>query len=172
MDRFDCMKALVTAIDEGGFAAAGRKLGLSRVQVSRLVTALENHLGAQLLVRTTRTMVLTEAGQVFAERARVLVSDLEDVEAASVDAYHVSGPESTQLVVNLSRKVLGHAGLFIELQRRRLYSWVWCTSTVMGGCRRVTLSRVLALAVCPLPTLHWSLCSSIRPGVQRRHTHP
>ncbi len=85
MDRFDSMKALVTAVDEGGFAAAGRKLGLSRVQVSRLVTALEDHLGAQLLVRTTRTMALTEAGQVFVERARVLVDDMAEAEAATGD---------------------------------------------------------------------------------------
>ena len=85
MDRFDGMKALVTAVDEGGFAAAGRKLGLSRVQVSRLVTALEDHLGAQLLVRTTRTMALTEAGQVFVERARVLVDDMAADEAAAGD---------------------------------------------------------------------------------------
>lgn len=79
------MKALVAAVDEGGFAAAGRKLGLSRVQVSRLVTALEDHLGAQLLVRTTRTMALTEAGQVFVERARVLVDDMAEAEAAAGD---------------------------------------------------------------------------------------
>lgn len=85
MDRFDSMKALVTAVDEGGFAAAGRKLGLSRVQVSRLVTALEDHLGAQLLVRTTRTMALTEAGQVFVERARILVDDMAEAEAATGD---------------------------------------------------------------------------------------
>jgi DNA-binding transcriptional LysR family regulator len=85
MDRFDSMKALVTAVDEGGFAAAGRKLDLSRVQVSRLVTALEDHLGARLLVRTTRTMALTEAGQVFVGRARVLVDDMTEAEAAAGD---------------------------------------------------------------------------------------
>lgn len=85
MDRFDSMKALVTAVDEGGFAAAGRRLGLSRVQVSRLVTALEDHLSSQLLVRTTRTMALTEAGQVFVERARILVNDMEEAEAATGD---------------------------------------------------------------------------------------
>lgn len=86
MDRFDGMKALVTAVDQGGFAAAGRKLGLSRVQVSRMVGALEDHLGAQLLKRTTRTMALTEAGQVFVERARALVSQLEEAETAAGEA--------------------------------------------------------------------------------------
>jgi DNA-binding transcriptional LysR family regulator len=79
------MKAFVTSVDEGGFASAGRKLGQSRVQVSRLVTALEDHLCAQLLTRTTRTMALTEAGQVFLERARVLVHDMEEAEAATGD---------------------------------------------------------------------------------------
>jgi DNA-binding transcriptional LysR family regulator len=83
MDRFDGMKALVVTVDEGGFAAAGRKLGLTRVQVSRLVGALEDQLGAQLLKRTTRTMALTEAGQVFVERARALVAQLEEAEAAT-----------------------------------------------------------------------------------------
>ncbi len=83
MDRFEGMKAFVSAVDEGGFAAAGRKLGQSRVQISRIVTALEEHLGAQLLVRTTRTIALTEAGQVFLERARILVSDMEEAEAAT-----------------------------------------------------------------------------------------
>jgi DNA-binding transcriptional LysR family regulator len=83
MDRFDSMKAFVTAVDEGGFAAAGRKLGLSRVQVSRLVGALEDHLGTQLLERTTRTMALTEPGRVFLERARALVAQLEEAEAAA-----------------------------------------------------------------------------------------
>lgn len=86
MDRFESMKALVTAVDEGGFAAAGRKLGMTRVQVSRLVGALEDHLGAQLLKRTTRTMTLTEAGQVFVERARSLVTQLEEAEAAAGDS--------------------------------------------------------------------------------------
>ncbi len=83
MDRFEGMKAFVVAVDEGGFAAAGRKLGVSRVQISRIVTALEEHLGAQLLMRTTRTMALTEAGQVFLERARMLVADMEEAEAAT-----------------------------------------------------------------------------------------
>ncbi len=86
MDRFESMKALVTAVDEGGFAAAGRKLGLSRVQVSRQVSALEDHLGARLLVRTTRTMALTEAGQMFVERARALIAQLEEAEAAAGEA--------------------------------------------------------------------------------------
>jgi DNA-binding transcriptional LysR family regulator len=83
MDRFDSMRAFVTAVDEGGFAAAGRKLGVSRVQVSRLVGALEDHLGTQLLERTTRTMALTEPGRVFVERARALVAQLEEAEAAA-----------------------------------------------------------------------------------------
>ena len=83
MDRFEGMKAFVVAVDEGGFAAAGRKLGMSRMQVSRIVSALEEHLGAQLLMRTTRTMALTEAGQVFLARARMLVADMEEAEAAT-----------------------------------------------------------------------------------------
>ncbi len=82
MDRFESMRALVLAVDEGSFAAAGRKLGLTRVQVSRLVGALEDHIGAPLLKRTTRTMALTEAGMVFVEQARTLVAQMDEAEAA------------------------------------------------------------------------------------------
>ncbi|MEM7159664.1 MAG: LysR family transcriptional regulator [Myxococcota bacterium] len=56
-------EAFVTVVRAGSFTAAGDSLGISSSYVSKLVTRLENRLGARLLHRTTRKLALTEAGQ-------------------------------------------------------------------------------------------------------------
>src|SRR5712692_8111999 len=68
MDRIDAMQALVAVADLQGFAPAARKLGLSPSGVTRLVAALEDHLGARLLQRTTRSVTLTDVGARYLER--------------------------------------------------------------------------------------------------------
>ena len=80
MDRLDAMQAFVTVADLRGFAPAARKLGLSPSAVTRLVAALEERLGVRLLQRTTRSMALTDAGARYLERARRILSDVEEAE--------------------------------------------------------------------------------------------
>ncbi len=82
MDRFDAMQAFVAVADLRGFAPAARKLGLSPSGVTRLIAALEDHLGARLLQRTTRQVTLTDAGARYLERARRILSDVEEAESA------------------------------------------------------------------------------------------
>ena len=62
MDRLDAMAAFVAVADLEGFAPAARKLGLSPSNVTRLIAALEDRLGARLLQRTTRSVTLTDTG--------------------------------------------------------------------------------------------------------------
>jgi DNA-binding transcriptional LysR family regulator len=62
MDRLDAMRVFVTALDEGSLAGAGR----SPAAISRAIAFLENHVGVQLLQRTTRTMRLTDVGERYA----------------------------------------------------------------------------------------------------------
>jgi DNA-binding transcriptional LysR family regulator len=83
MDRIDAMQAFVTVADNGGFAPAARKLGLSPSAVTRLIAALEQRLGARLLQRTTRQVALTEVGTNYLERARRILADVEEAEAAA-----------------------------------------------------------------------------------------
>ncbi|NLS16554.1 LysR family transcriptional regulator [Rhizobium sp. P40RR-XXII] len=62
------------------FSAAGRKLRLSPSAISKLVTRLENRLGARLLVRTTRSLQLTPEGEVYFERAQAILADIHETE--------------------------------------------------------------------------------------------
>lgn len=80
MDRLDAMQAFVTVADLKGFAPAARRLGLSPSGVTRLVAALEEHLGARLLQRTTRQVSLTDVGTRYLERARRILADVEEAE--------------------------------------------------------------------------------------------
>jgi DNA-binding transcriptional LysR family regulator len=83
MDRIDAMQAFVAVADLRGFAPAARKLGQSPSGVTRLIAALEDRLGARLLQRTTRSVTLTDAGSRYLERARRILSDVEEAEAAA-----------------------------------------------------------------------------------------
>ena len=83
MDRIDAMQAFVAVADLQGFAPAARKLGLSPSALTRLVAALEDRLGARLLQRTTRQVTLTDAGARYLDRARRILADVEEAEAAA-----------------------------------------------------------------------------------------
>jgi DNA-binding transcriptional LysR family regulator len=80
MDRIDAMKVFVAAVDEGSFAGAGRKLGRSPAAVSRAIAFLEEHVGTQLLHRTTRSIKLSEAGARYATACRRMLTDLEEAD--------------------------------------------------------------------------------------------
>ena len=81
MDRLHSMRVFSRVIDEGGFAAAARALNLSPAVVTRLVADLEDHLGARLMNRTTRRLALTDAGELYLERVRLILAEVEEAEA-------------------------------------------------------------------------------------------
>jgi len=78
---FDEMKTFVAVATHESFAGAARALGLSTSAVSKHVRNLEERLGVQLLNRTTRQVVPTEAGRLFQERAKTLLEDVDALEA-------------------------------------------------------------------------------------------
>ena len=63
MDRLEAMRILLRVAERGSFSAASRDLGVPLATVSRKVNELETHLGARLLVRTTRKVALTDTGE-------------------------------------------------------------------------------------------------------------
>lgn len=80
MDKFDGIRAFTQVVDSGGFAAAAREMGVSRSAVNKLVIALENELGVQLLHRSTRVVTPTETGRAFYERCVEILASLEEAE--------------------------------------------------------------------------------------------
>lgn len=87
MDRFEAMRTLLAAVDGGSLSAASRALNTPLPTISRRVSDLEAHLGAQLLVRTSRKLILTEAGEAFVAATRRVLDDLADAERAASGEY-------------------------------------------------------------------------------------
>lgn len=78
---FDAMRVYVATVEAGSFTAAGARLGLSKQRVSRLLMALEAHLGVQLLTRSTRRLRITDLGQEYYRRARDIIAAVAEAEA-------------------------------------------------------------------------------------------
>jgi DNA-binding transcriptional LysR family regulator len=78
MDRLDCLRAFVATVEHGGMAAAARKLNSTRARISKQIQALEHDLAVQLLMRTTRSLSLTEAGTTYFESAVEALHALDD----------------------------------------------------------------------------------------------
>lgn len=85
MDRLTGMLAFARAAELGSLTAAAAAIGISPQMVGKHVTALEERLGAQLLRRTTRRQRLTDVGQAFYERCRVILAETEAAEALTRD---------------------------------------------------------------------------------------
>jgi DNA-binding transcriptional LysR family regulator len=81
MDKFLEMQTFAAVVDAGSFVKAADALAMSKAAVSRYVGDLEARLGVRLLHRTTRSLSLTEEGQVFHARCKELLSEVDEAEA-------------------------------------------------------------------------------------------
>jgi len=93
LDRIDAMKVFVAALEEGSLAGAGRRLRKSPAAVSRAIAFLENHVGAELLHRTTRVLRLSEAGERYAAACRRVLAELEEADFSA--AGETAAPRGT-----------------------------------------------------------------------------
>lgn len=82
MKDLNDMVYFAEVVDRGGFAAAGRALGVPKSKLSRRVSELEQRLGVRLLQRTTRKLSLTEAGELFHRHAVAVREESEAAEEA------------------------------------------------------------------------------------------
>lgn len=81
MDKFNAMKTFVQVAETESFSKAAELLSLSKASVSKQVSELEASLDAQLFIRTTRQVRLTDNGQYYLSKCRDLLAELADVEA-------------------------------------------------------------------------------------------
>ncbi|MBV8340852.1 MAG: LysR family transcriptional regulator, partial [Gammaproteobacteria bacterium] len=89
MDRLESMSVLIAVVDAGSFSGAGRRLRMPVPTVSRKVAELESYLGARLLVRSTRRLVLTETGQTYIVECRRILEELLEAERRAAGEYRV-----------------------------------------------------------------------------------
>lgn len=78
MDQLDAMRVYVAVVESQGFSAASRALGIPVPTVCRKVAHLEEKLGVQLLVRSTRKVSTTNSGMQYYDDARRILEDLND----------------------------------------------------------------------------------------------
>lgn len=85
MQRFEDIEAFLAVVDHGGLTAAARHLNRSLQSVSRSLAALERDIGVELVRRTTRQSIPTEAGLAFHRRAKPALQEIADarLQAAS-----------------------------------------------------------------------------------------
>ena len=113
-DRIQELRAFVRAAETGSFSRTARELRLSQPSVSRLVMALEARLGVPLLLRTTRRVSPTEAGQAYLERIRTILADLDDADASAGGAQ-MRGTLRVALPVTLgSREIVPRLSDFLD----------------------------------------------------------
>ncbi|MGF6877883.1 LysR family transcriptional regulator [Paraburkholderia sp. MM5477-R1] len=117
INLFQAMQAFVKVADVGSFAQAAGQLNVSTSVVTRHVSSLEQHLGIRLFQRTTRKVVLTEAGAQYADGCRVLLAELEEVESRATTASRdVAG--DLRIVALGSFSLFRLTPLFAEYQAR------------------------------------------------------
>ena len=78
MDMVANLRAFLAVARYGGFSEAARQLNVVPSVAAKRVSQLEHAVGARLFERTTRKVVLTEAGESFQGRARSLITDIDD----------------------------------------------------------------------------------------------
>jgi len=88
MDRLRLMETFCRVVESGSFSAVARELNTTQSAVSKQVQALETQLGARLLVRSTRSHSLTEAGQLYYDRCRQVLDTLEEARIEVHSAEH------------------------------------------------------------------------------------
>lgn len=106
MDRLDAVTVFVAVAEQQSFAAAARKLERTPAVVTRAVADLEKSLRSRLFNRTTRSVSLTEAGQLYLERARTLLAANAEFEGATPDDPEPSGVLNITAPVNFGRQHL------------------------------------------------------------------
>ncbi|MGO4475878.1 LysR family transcriptional regulator [Massilia sp. 2TAF26] len=84
------MNAFVHVMDGGSFTAAAEHLGMSKAQVSRLVSLLENRLQTKLLHRSTRRISATGAGERYAEHCKAILDMVAQAEGEVGGGAHQS----------------------------------------------------------------------------------
>lgn len=95
MDRLDAMKVLLAVTQAGSLSGASRLMGAPLATVSRKISDLETHLGTRLLIRSSRKLTLTDAGQTYVAACKRILEQVADAERAAAGEYTAPRGELT-----------------------------------------------------------------------------
>ncbi|QEY15265.1 LysR family transcriptional regulator [Cellvibrio sp. KY-GH-1] len=99
METLSNLESFVRSAESGSFSAAARRLGMTPAAVSRNVAQLETNLGVRLFQRSTRNLILTEAGERFLQNVR---AGLDGIQGAIADITTNGGQPAGTLRISLS----------------------------------------------------------------------
>ena len=120
MDRLAAMETYVGVVEAGSFSSAAKRVGMGQPAISKVVAQLEERLGARLLLRSTRGLALTDAGQRFYEHAKRAIKEADEAEQAVRDeSAGLSGKLRISAAVSFScLHILPRLGAFLERHPR------------------------------------------------------
>ncbi|MDO5371687.1 LysR family transcriptional regulator [Paracoccus sp. (in: a-proteobacteria)] len=107
MGELESIRVFLAVVEQQSFAGAARQLGLTPASVTRTIAALEDRLGVQLLVRTTRQVSLTAAGAVYAARVAPLAEGMAEAAQETREAQGItSGLIRVSAPISMGMRVL------------------------------------------------------------------
>ena len=131
MDRIDCLRAFVRALEGGSFSAAAKELGIGQPAVSKRIAMLESEFGTQLFLRTTRKLKPTPEGHRIYDLARQILGSFDLARAKRRGSLAAADRHAAGQRAVLVRPALHDAG------HRRI-----CPELSGGACRH-PLQRAL-----------------------------
>ena len=120
MDQLTAMRVFNAIVTYESFRTAADHLDMAPSVVSKHLSALENHLGALLIERTTRSLKLTEVGQNYLEKCQKILNDIDEAEAEITTATHqIRGLLRVQCAAGFAhRHIAPHLPKFKRKHRR------------------------------------------------------
>src|SRR6478735_3071943 len=107
MDSVAGLRLFMRVVETGSFSKASADLGITQPTATKHVAALEQHLGARLLHRSTRGVTLTEIGALYYEKCKSIQRELEEADnLASLLQSRVRGQLRVSTSVAFGRRVL------------------------------------------------------------------
>src|SRR5712664_1110287 len=123
------LRLFVRVARTGSFSRAGRELAVSQPSASRIIAALEREVGAPLLTRTTRVVVLTEAGSEYLTRVEPLLDALEEANQAARGTGELRGVLRLGLPISIAvREIIPRLPRFLSRHPALRMSCSWTIS--------------------------------------------
>ena len=107
MDRLEAMSTFLTVVEHGSLSAAARRLKTPLTTVSRKVSELEFHLRTKLLKRSSRQLMLTDAGTSYLAACKRILADVTEAERTATGEYTApTGELAVTTPLGLGRVIL------------------------------------------------------------------